>query len=362
VAQALYVAAGGGGDAIGALLADTVVDSDNRPAVLTWSWDRLVVNPLPGPRDPTRFRYLVPYGQHNWRLTAGIEESWPGTSPLPRLVQVVPATLFLLDPRESVAGIRRQVIELIEMRDVARVVIVDVGGDILAEGTEPQLRSPLGDAIALAACAELSVPVDVIVTGPGLDGELTETQVITTLRELNATLVGQVAAAAAAPYSGIFEWHSSETTGLLCATAAGVRGIAWIRPNGTRLTLTDHGPEVWTTPAAAVLARNRTARLVVDTRSFADAEDAVRRAFGRTELDDERRLAEERRPPRWRPVPNPSHRLQRFVAAAWAAGADFVTYRCLLEHLRISDVTRLKELIAQARLKVPHPPLVACAP
>jgi len=270
--------------------------------------------------------------------------------------------LFLVDPRAGVVGVRRQVVELIEMLDAEQVVVVDVGGDILAEGTEPQLRSPLGDAMALAAGTQLGVPAEIIVTGPGLDGELTEAHVLSALQELNATLVGRVDAASASPYEDMFQWHPSETTGLLCATAAGVRGIAWIRPDGTRLTLSDHGPEVWTTPATAVFARNRTARLVLESASLGDAEEAVRHAFGQTELDEERRLAEERRTPRWRPVANPLPGLQRFIAAAWAQGADFVTYRCLLEHLRITDMAGLRELIAHARLHVPHPPLVACAP
>ena len=114
-------------------------------------------------------------------------------------------------------------------------------------------------------------------------------------------------------------------------------------------------------PATAVFARNRTAHLVVDTGSFADAEAAVRRSLGRTELDEERRLGEERRPPRWRSVTNPLPALQRFIAVARVQGADFVTYRCLQEHLRISDVADVRDLIAQAGLSA-HPPLVVCAP
>jgi hypothetical protein len=362
VARALYVAAGGGGDAIGALLVAAVQNSDDRPAVLTWSWDRLVVNPLPGPREPSRFRHLVPYGRHNWRLTAALEEVWPGTSPLPRLIQTLPATLFLLDPRYGVAGVRRQVAELVTMLQVDRVVVVDVGGDVLAVGTEPELRSPLGDAMVLAACAELPVSASVIVTGPGLDGELSEAYVLNALAELDASVAGRVSADVATAYAGTFEWHPSETTGLLCATAAGIRGIARIRPTGTQLTLSDHGPEVWDVSTDAVLRRNRTAQLIADTATFPDAEDAVRGWLGRTELDEERRLAVERRAPRWRPVPNPVHAAQRLIAMAWGSGADYVTYRCLLEHLRLSDVAQLRPVISEAGLTVPHPPLIACAP
>ena len=54
--------------------------------------------------------------------------------------------------------------------------MVDVGGDVLARGDEPGLRSPLCDAIMLAAAARLAAagtPVLLGVFGVGCDAELT---------------------------------------------------------------------------------------------------------------------------------------------------------------------------------------------
>src|SRR6266540_2139599 len=54
----LMVAAGGGGDVLGAaLIQQALAGSDGgRPVhYASWSWDRLVVDPVPGPRDPTAF-------------------------------------------------------------------------------------------------------------------------------------------------------------------------------------------------------------------------------------------------------------------------------------------------------------------
>ena len=51
--KTLYVAAGGGGDVIGATILHAAIGSPDEPQIATFSWDRLLVDPVPGPRDPT---------------------------------------------------------------------------------------------------------------------------------------------------------------------------------------------------------------------------------------------------------------------------------------------------------------------
>ena len=68
--------------------------------------------------------------------------------------------------------------------DVDLVVFVDVGGDVLAEGAEPGLRSPLCDAVMLAVAGRLARagrPVLIGVFGTGCDAELTTAEVLTRL-------------------------------------------------------------------------------------------------------------------------------------------------------------------------------------
>ncbi|AXI78721.1 DUF1152 domain-containing protein [Peterkaempfera bronchialis] len=49
----LLIAAGGGGDAIAAAIVHAALHGPHHPAViLTYAWDRLAVDPLPGPRTP----------------------------------------------------------------------------------------------------------------------------------------------------------------------------------------------------------------------------------------------------------------------------------------------------------------------
>jgi hypothetical protein len=60
------------------------------------------------------------------------------------------------------------------------LVCVDVGGDVLARGDEPQLASPLCDAVMVAAALAVSDRVRPLlaVIGPGCDGELSVTEVL----------------------------------------------------------------------------------------------------------------------------------------------------------------------------------------
>lgn len=87
----------------------------------------------------------------------------------------------LLDPHDGAVGLERQLRELVELLAVDAIDVVDVGGDIVATGHEPELRSPLGDSLTLASVQALDAEVHVLVAGPGIDGELTEVEVLRTV-------------------------------------------------------------------------------------------------------------------------------------------------------------------------------------
>ena len=64
--------------------------------------------------------------------------------------------------------------------DCDLVVLLDVGGDVLATGSEPGLSSPLCDALMLAAAQHLPERLEVVgcAYGSGCDGELTVDEVL----------------------------------------------------------------------------------------------------------------------------------------------------------------------------------------
>ena len=54
----LYVAAGGGGDAVMAAVVSHLARPNDRAVIATFAWDRLIYDPLPGPRSPADFEGL----------------------------------------------------------------------------------------------------------------------------------------------------------------------------------------------------------------------------------------------------------------------------------------------------------------
>jgi hypothetical protein len=110
----------------------------------------------------------------------------PAGSSLPQLAADLLARLLLLDPAEGAAGMAAQVDAAADLFgfDFEQITLVDVGGDALTTGSEPGLRSPLADLLALAACALTDRPVQLLVPAPGIDGELTESAVLARLADL----------------------------------------------------------------------------------------------------------------------------------------------------------------------------------
>jgi hypothetical protein len=335
----LLVAAGGGGDAIAAaILHHALGSSGSRPAIATYSWDRLLIDPLPGPRDPSAFTGLERVGAHNYRVTATTTTRPPAGSTLPRLAAEVDADLYLLDPRGGAEGIAHQLAELTRALGAEQVTIVDVGGDLLAHGDEPTLRSPLADSLALAATASLD-HVDALLTGAGIDGELPESLVRERYDQLRAQLVHRLCPDDVAGFRPLFNWHPSEATGLLCAAAAGTRGTAEIRDQGLPVILSDHTAEIHALPAHRILEINQIARKLRHTRSLEAAEAALRAAGRGSEIDYERRKASTRsqttttEPTRVLDNPPLDDDLAKIRDDAAQRGIDFLTLRGLAERL-----------------------------
>lgn len=329
----LYVAAGGGGDVLAATIINAALRRPrNRTVIATYAWDRLLVDPLPGPRGLNDFDGLRRLSDHIFRITSSTKPVPPAGSTLPRLAAEVTPLLMLLDPYGGARGLARQLADAVSYFGVDRVHLVDVGGDILARGNEPSLRSPLADALALAACADLPAEVDVLVTGLGLDAELDEDYAHDRLGA-NPHVHTRLLAEHVKPLATTFDWHPSEATAMLAAACMGARGKAEVRDAGTTVTLGDGTATVYRVPLAHVLGGSPLARLLCDTTTFDQVEEAVRTICGFCEMDYERakakRLGDE--PPRPLSWAEFEHRLGVFEDGARERGADFVTFRRVAE-------------------------------
>jgi hypothetical protein len=333
----LYLAAGGGGDAIAAAMLHAARWPGVRPTMATFAWDRLMVDPIPGPRSVTDFDNLRRLDERNFAITGETRPIPPAGSTLPRLASEVDATFVLLDPARGAVGLREQVAALVATTGADRVEVVDVGGDILGTGTEPELKSPLADALALAATEALPVPVEVLVAGAGLDGELSEELVLARIGQLWGRRVMRVGADEAAWAMPLFDWHPSEATALLVAAGRGLRGDVEIRGGGHRVHLTDESPNVYTVAHAEVFAINQPAQATAAARTLPQVEAAVRAVCGDSEIDYERNKAAEIEsyPSNEPSVDTALDQISHYVRSARSRGFDYATFRRLAEVARL---------------------------
>ncbi|MEU8710981.1 DUF1152 domain-containing protein [Streptomyces sp. NPDC048663] len=335
----LIVAAGGGGDAVAAAMLDAALYGDaDQAVILTYAWDRLLIDPLPGPRGTEDFTGLEPLSPAVSKVPAEARPIAPAGSTLPRLAAELPHALALIDPNNGAEGITHQLEDLITHLQPTSIDLLDVGGDVLARGDEPTLRSPLADALTLAACAQVNAPIRLLVAGPGLDGELSHED----LRGILGPLIHTFTAKDAEPIGPVLEWHPSEATGMLAATARGVRGTCEIRDAGLPIPLTGESPTVHEVDLDEALSRNELSRAIMSTATLAEAETLSREICGFSEIDYERNKAlwlKDQQPTKLDPE-SVRRQLAQFEAEARRRGVTHTTFRHLTEALNLDGSQR----------------------
>lgn len=355
MADTLYIAAGGGGDAITATaLAHAFQDPE--PVVMTYSWDRLMIDPVPGPRSAGDFTGLR-------QLAPGVLEVVPSTAPispagssLPRLSHDLPARLLLLDPTGGAWGMSDQIAAAAHLFGVSRITVLDVGGDILTDGSDPGLRSPLADQLALAAAVGaidfVRATATVIIAAPGIDGELPLDVVLGRLQTLRAGR-RHVDYQAASTIRNIFRWHPSEASGLLAAAAEGLRGIVEVRDAGDQVLLTSETTEIFQASAEATAEITPAGGLLLSSRSLQEAEEIIRDLTGISEIRYETEKASRMRE---QPVRIPERpdlpTVDAYAREARERGANYISMRRLAELLHASSLdayAALCDLLAEER-------------
>lgn len=163
----IVLAIGGGGDIVTAAVLAEKLGAE----VGLLPWERFVVDPVPGPLTSSDFMGAEGDGAvfvlgPETRARRGERIFKPqgacAASVLGRRVYAVSP-----DRRPSEVGKA--------LASFGEVVGVDVGGDVLAQGCEPELHSPLADSYSLAVlkrAEEAGAAAEVAVVGLGADGEL----------------------------------------------------------------------------------------------------------------------------------------------------------------------------------------------
>jgi hypothetical protein len=292
----LVIGIGGGGDVVGALAVaeHCRLFHGASPIVGGVAWERVVVDPEPGPRPAAEIDNAL-------LLAPGVMAASGDTviraSGIPfaesRVAGMLGVQTVLVDvtigPRAIADGLETAA----ETMGCDLIVFLDVGGDALAHGDEAGLGSPLCDAVLLAAAdllAERGVAVLGAVFGIGCDGELTPTEVLERLAEVGR-VDGLAGAVGLTPEVATLLEQAVEVV----PTEASAQAVRAFRGVIGEVPIRDGRRTVLLSPLAAITffflvpaAVRSAARLALAVRDAADLDEAnaILRSLGvRTELD-----------------------------------------------------------------------------
>jgi hypothetical protein len=180
------------------------------------------------------------------------------------------------------------------------VVLLDVGGDVLAEGSEPGLASPLCDAVMLAAARHLPAGTAVVgcAFGAGCDGELTQLEVLARVSHLARAgawiATTSPSAAIAAELIEVAGTVPTEASLMAARCALGELGPAPIRGGRRTVELGPIGALAFHfDPLRAIGGPAPLADMVAGAGSLEEAHEILTAAGVTTELEWERRRAGE---------------------------------------------------------------------
>lgn len=265
---------------------------------------------------------------------------------LPHLSAEADARIFLHDFEGGTLGLVQQLRNTASAVFADRLMVVDVGGDVIGTGQEANLLSPLADSLTLAAALSSGIPTSLAVIGPGTDAELTEEAVIERLKHLGAKAPGHVTPADVQRCEQVLSWHPTEASGLVASSALGERGAVEMRRGQRPTPLTEHGrdvllverPRLEDFPLAIALA---------PTASLPESLEVIERMAVNEIAYETDRAAHLRARGRRAPVP-----IQQIAETARKNGATHITTRRLVEQADLTlppDDASLRQFELYAR-------------
>jgi hypothetical protein len=293
--RVLSVGIGGGGDVVGALATALHARTFGAEAIVGGiSWERRVIDPVPGPRrmdeitGAERLNATVALASADTRGPGGVifAES--------HMAGHLGERTVLVDPNPGPKAIAAGLADAAQQLGCDTLVLLDVGGDVLGHGDEPGLASPLADALLLAAARHLPSDLRVLlgVFGAGCDGELTLDEVGKRVAEV-AARGGWLGAMALDPEQATIVEAAvaevpTEASAMAVRAARGATGTTTIRQGRRTVELSPMAAlTFYLDPLIAMDTAARLADAVVDAPSLEKANAILRRLGVRSELDYE---------------------------------------------------------------------------
>jgi hypothetical protein len=299
----LVIGMGGGGDVVGALATAEAMRlyDHSDPLVGGLTWERRPIDPVAGPRRVDEI-------DGAWELAPGVLLAGPHARVRDRDVYFAESRMaaflgrpsMLIDIHGGPAAIADGLVQAIGALHRDLTVFVDVGGDVLSQGDEPGLRSPLCDAIMLAVAhrlAQAGRPVLLGIFGIGCDSELTAGEVLERIswvaRAGGLCGVRGLTEPVARRVQESLELVPTEASAQAIRAFRGVSGTVTIRGGTRQFELSSLAAQTtFLDVVAAYEAAGPLARAVDGADSLEEANDALNALGVRTELDLERRPPE----------------------------------------------------------------------
>ena len=289
---------GGGGDAVGSIAVARRIEALGARATLGGvAWERFPVDPFPGPRPLADIRGARAIGRH----AALIDPATGATTPdgahfcESRLAQFLGAETVIIDVAAGAAGAAEGIAATAAELACDLVMLVDIGGDAIAAGSEPGLASPLCDAVMIAGGLSAGVPAVLGVLGAGCDGELLPGEVLerTAVLARAGAWLGAfgVAEAEAAEIEAAAEVAVTEASLMVARCFRGGYGVTEIRGGRRTVELSPVGAVCLLFDPRAAVPELPLVRAVASSDSIAAGSAALAAIGVRTELDYERERA-----------------------------------------------------------------------
>ena len=295
--RALVVGVGGGGDVVGALAAARFLEFCGLEFVLGGlSWERYVFDPLPGPRKLPEVENVRVLHDYAWMANAESRTRTGIYFAESKMSAVQGKEVLLVDINGGVSGAVSALEAAMNECNTDLLLGLDVGGDSLAQGHEPGLRSPLADSIMLAAFAALEKRGWRTlwgVFGYGSDGELSVDEIEIALGKIAAAggLLGacSLTGKTAAELEEVIKTVPTEASAIPVRCFRGALGESKIRSGQRTVKLTPLTTlTFFISPSCLYETLSRPAQAVRTCASLEAANDSLHAIGIKTELDLER--------------------------------------------------------------------------
>jgi hypothetical protein len=293
--RVLSIGIGGGGDVVGALAAAELPRALGADVIVGGlTWERRPIDPLPGARRIDELMGAEPLNDAVALAnpdTCGPQGAVFAESHMARFLGT--ATV-LVDPNPGPARVAAALVDACAQLSCDALLLVDVGGDVLAHGDEAGLASPLADSVLLATARHLPSELRTVaaVFGAGCDGELRPAEVLERIAEVSAQdgMLGAwgLPADVVRHLEAAVKEVPTEASAMALRCARGATGTTRIRSGRRTVELTPVGGlAFFFDPLAAMRSAARLADAVADAPDMITANQILHRLGVRSELDYE---------------------------------------------------------------------------